>query len=76
MARETMRRYNVSFVKNLLNSNGHRFKCTQGVFTIDAKSPAEAVDAAKEKFEVSIGDWRLYADIVEIGEAMGQPASG
>ena len=63
-----MLRYNVSFVKNLLNANGQAFKCVQDVIAVEANSPDEAVNVAKLAFEHrhGIGDWKLHADTVEI----------
>jgi hypothetical protein len=59
--------YNVSFFRDLLSSDGHEHKCVQRVIAIDADSPDEAINAAKQRFEHhwSIGDWRLYAEAVE-----------
>ncbi|MDE2229309.1 MAG: hypothetical protein KGL11_09750 [Alphaproteobacteria bacterium] len=62
--------YNVSFFKDVLSSDGHAFKCVQRVIAVDADSPNEAINAAKQQFEhhcsnYSIGDWRLYAEAVE-----------
>lgn len=68
-----MRHYNVSFFKDLLSSDGHRFKCAQGVIAVDADAPAEAMDAAKQEFDRRIGDWRLYSDTVEIKETTTLP---
>ena len=66
--REGMLHYNVSFVKNLLSSNGQAFVCVQDVVAVDAHSPDAAVSAAKLAFEDkhSISDWRLRADRFEI----------
>jgi len=59
--------YDVSFFRDLLSSDGHAFKCVQRVIAIDADSPDEAINAAKQQLERhrSIGDWRLYAEAVE-----------
>jgi hypothetical protein len=59
-----MRRYNVSFFKNLLSSDGHRFRCPQQVIAVDSDSREEAVELAKQKFEDDshISDWHLHAD--------------
>lgn len=63
-----MLRYNVSFVKNLLTSNGRAFECVQGVVAVDANSPDEAICAAKLEFahHHAVGDWHLHADRVGI----------
>jgi hypothetical protein len=59
--------YNVSFFRDLLSSDGHAFKCVQRVIAVDADSPDEAINAAKQPFEDrrSIGDRSLYAEAVE-----------
>jgi len=62
--------YDVRFFRDLLSSDGHTFKCVQRVIAIDADSPNEAINAAKQQLEHhrSIGDWRLYAEAVEMNE--------
>jgi len=63
--------YRISFYKNLVSSNGRRFKCLQAEFDITGSvGPVQAVDAASHKFELRHGsrDWRFYADIVEIAD--------
>jgi hypothetical protein len=62
--------YKVSFIKNLLSSDGHQFKCVQQTTTDDAPNPQAAVDAAKRQFEKQwqIPDWRLHADEMEAAE--------
>lgn len=63
-----MRHYNVSFVKNLLNSNGKAFKCTQGVIAVEANSPNDAASFAKREFahQHRTDHWRAHADMVEV----------
>ena len=66
--------YRVSFFKDLLSSDGHPFKCIQGVIEIRrARSPGRAVEAAELRYERLHGvrDWRLYADCLEL-EADGK----
>jgi hypothetical protein len=66
---EGMADYRISFFKNLVSSNGHRFKCLQGQIDIcGSAGPAEAVEAASREFELRHGlsDWRFHADLVEI----------
>jgi hypothetical protein len=61
--------YRVSFFKDLLNSNGHRFRCLQQSIVIRrARSAERAVEAAKRRFErlCHLADWRFYADGVEL----------
>ena len=59
--------YNVSFFRDLLNSDGHAFKCIQRVMPVDADSPDEAINVAKQEADhhCSSGDSRLYAEAVE-----------
>lgn len=63
-----MLHYNVSFVKNLLTSNGQAFECVQGVIAVDADTADEAISAAKLEFahHHAIGNWQLHADRVGI----------
>jgi hypothetical protein len=59
----------VSFFKNLLSSNGHQFKCLQGVINIRrAKSMDRAVQAAERRFarRRSVPHWTLHADDIEL----------
>ena len=61
--------YRISFFKNLVSSNGHRFKCLQAEIEIcGSAGPSEAVEAASREFELRHGlsDWRFHADLVEI----------
>jgi hypothetical protein len=61
--------YRVSFLKNLLNSNGRPFKCVQQVIEIHhAKSADRAVQAAVRRYERlhHVHDWMLYADCLEL----------
>lgn len=69
-----MRRYNVSFFKDLHNCDGHTFRCNQGIFGVTADTPDEAIEAAKAAFSERIGDWRLYSDAIEITEDDPRPA--
>ncbi len=64
-----MCRYQVSFFKNLLSSDGHRFKSLQDTIAVRrAKNADRAVEAAKRRFErrCHVPDWLLYADTVEL----------
>lgn len=63
-----MLHYNVSFVKNLLTSNGQAFECVRGVVAVDADSPDEAISTAKLEFahHHAIDYWQLHADKVGI----------
>ena len=69
-----MTSYRVTFYKNLVNSNGHEFKCQQGSIDIRrARSDKRALQAAQRRYERAkkIGDWTLYADVAEL-ERLGQ----
>ncbi len=61
--------YRVSFFKNLVSSDGHRFKCLQCVIEVrDSASPAQAIETASREFELRHGlcDWKCHADLVEV----------
>jgi hypothetical protein len=63
--------YRISFFKNLVSSNGGRFKCLQGEIEVRGSAgPAEAVETASREFGLRHGqrDWRFYADLVEIAD--------
>ena len=57
-----MNTYRVSFYKDLLNSNGHHFKCLQRQMHIESDGPSHALVLA----ERLIDDDRLDADCVEV----------
>lgn len=72
-----MTSYHVTFFKNLVNSNGHQFKCPQGTMEVQrARSPERALRAAERRFERAnkIGNWTLYADVAEV-DAIGSDGS-
>ena len=55
----------ISFFKNLLSSDGRRFKCLQErVYVPNPESVAEAEERASRHFEKLHGvpNWRLHAD--------------
>ena len=69
-----MTNYRVSFVKDVLSSDGHVFKCLQQVINIaDAKNPGSAVETAQLRYQElrGIRDWKLHADYLEL-EADGK----
>jgi hypothetical protein len=69
-----MTNYRVSFVKDVLSSDGHVFKCIQQVIDIaDAKNLDSAVETAQLKYRGlrGIRDWKLHADYLEL-EADGK----
>jgi hypothetical protein len=64
-----MTSYRVTFFKNLVNSNGHQFKCPQGTIEIRrARGLDRAFQAAERRYERAkkIGNWTLYADVAEM----------
>jgi hypothetical protein len=64
-----MRSYRVTFFKDLLSSDGHKFKCPQCTVEIRrARNTERAVQAAKRRFERVRRryDWKLCADFFEL----------
>ena len=57
-----MNSYRVLFYKDLLNSDGHSFKCLQQQIDVHSDSPSGALMLA----EASIDNDRLDADCVEV----------
>jgi hypothetical protein len=61
--------YRVSFFKDLVSSDGHRFRCLQQEIDIrNSDSSAEAAESASRTFEALHGlpDWKLRADWREV----------
>jgi hypothetical protein len=66
--------YRVNFFKDLLNSDGHQFRCLQQSIVIHrARTVERALEAAKRRFErqCQSADWRLHADGVELEISQG-----
>jgi hypothetical protein len=57
-----MTSYRVSFYKDLLNSDGHRFKCLQREVDVQSDGPSQALVLA----ERLVDNERLNADCVEV----------
>jgi hypothetical protein len=57
-----MKNYRVLFYKELLNSDGHSFKCLQQQIDVHSDGPSGALVLA----EASIDNARLDADCVEV----------
>jgi len=57
-----MNSYRVSFYKDLLNSDGHSFKCLQRQIDVQSDGPSQALVLA----ERLIDNDRLNADCVEV----------
>jgi hypothetical protein len=57
-----MTNYRVSFYKDLLNSDGHSFKCLQRMVDVETDSPSQALLTA----ERLVDNERLNADCVEV----------
>ena len=64
-----MNLYRVSFYKDLLNSDGHSFKCLQRQVDIDSDGPSQALVLA----ERLVDNERLNADCVEVMHLTGDP---
>jgi hypothetical protein len=66
--------YCVSFFKNLVSSDGHRFRCLQQQIDIrNSNSSEQAAQSATKTFETLHGlrDWKLHADWMEVVAADG-----
>lgn len=57
-----MNKYRVSFYRDILNSNGHSFKCLQRQIDVRADSPSQALVLAQQLTESE----HLEADCVEV----------
>ncbi|MDR6305188.1 hypothetical protein GGQ85_002907 [Nitrobacter vulgaris] len=57
-----MKNYRVSFYKDLLNSNGHNFRCLQRQIDVVSDDPSQALILAKQE----IGSERLNIDSVKV----------
>jgi hypothetical protein len=57
-----MNSYRVSFYKDLLNSNGHRFKCLQRQIDVQSDGPSHALVLAQQLTDSE----SLEADCVEV----------
>ena len=62
-----MNSYRVSFYKDLLNSDGHRFKCLQREVDVESDGPSQALVFA----ERLVDNERLNADCVEVMHLAG-----
>jgi hypothetical protein len=62
-----MNNYRVSFYKDLLNSDGHSFKCLQRQVDVQSDGPSQAVVLA----ERLVDNERLNADCVEVMHLAG-----
>lgn len=62
-----MNSYRVSFYKDLLNSDGHGFKCLQRQIDVESDSPSQAVVLA----ERLVDNERLNADCIEVVHLSG-----
>jgi hypothetical protein len=62
-----MNSYRVSFYKDLLNSNGHRFKCLQRQIDVQSDGPSQALVLAQQLTEAD----RLEMDCVEVVHLIG-----
>lgn len=62
-----MNHYRVSFYKDLLNSDGHSFKCLQRQVDVESDDPSQAVLLAERLAD----NERLNADCVEVARLTG-----
>ena len=65
-----MNNYRVSFYKDLLNSDGHSFKCLQRQVDVRSDGPSQALVLA----ERLVDNERLNADCVEVMHLAGWPS--
>ena len=54
--------YRVSFYKDLLNSDGHSFKCLQRQVDVESEGPSQAMVVAERQVDKE----RLNADCIEV----------
>jgi hypothetical protein len=57
-----MNSYRVSFYKDLLNSDGHSFKCLQRQIDVESEGPSQALVLAEQM----VDNERLNADCFEV----------
>jgi hypothetical protein len=62
-----MNNYRVSFYKDLLNSDGHSFKCLQRQVDVQSNGPSQALVLAEQL----VDNERLHADCVEVMHLTG-----
>jgi len=62
-----MNNYRVSFYKDLLNSDGHSFKCLQRQVDVQSDGPSQAMVLA----ERLVDNQRLDADCIEVVHVSG-----
>ena len=62
-----MNSYRVSFYKDILNSDGHSFKCLQRQIDVESVGPSQALVQA----ERLVDNGRLNADCVEVMHLSG-----
>ena len=62
-----MNSYRVSFYKDLLNSDGHSFKCLQRQVDVQSDGPSQALVLAEQL----VDNERLNADCVEVMHLTG-----
>jgi hypothetical protein len=64
-----MTQYRVKFFNDLINSNGHEFRCLQRTVVVDeAKDAKDASEKAKREFSrlENIPNWRVHAHFFEV----------
>jgi hypothetical protein len=73
-----MPRYHVTFLNNLVSSNGTPFKCVQREIVVsNATDPESASKKAKREFErlENIPNWKCHAQFLELKKAKN-PVTG
>jgi hypothetical protein len=70
-AGDTMSRFVVRFMKNVLGENGRESEICQSSLEVDAANEGDARELAKQKFceTQSLCDWSLHADRIQVKPA-------
>jgi hypothetical protein len=68
---DSMSRYVIRFMKDVLGENGREIEVCQSSLEIDALDAGEATEVAKRKFceSQALCDWSLHADRIQIQAA-------
>jgi hypothetical protein len=68
---DSMSRYVVRFMKDVLGENGREIEVCQSLLEVDASDAGEATEVAKRKFceSQALCDWSLHADRIQIQAA-------
>jgi hypothetical protein len=68
---DTMSRYVVRFMKDVLGENGRQAEICQSSMEIDAENKMDATEMAKKNFcgTQHLSDWSLHADRIQVSDA-------